>query len=114
MLVPFLVVFLVGICISACGSSATKSEIENNDMNFSTPDKPIFFTGSIEEIIDGDRAIVLGSIVKENPEGLVFVNLSVNKNEKFQVGNKIKVGFDGTIMESNPAKINTLSVELID
>lgn len=44
----------------------------------------------------------------------MFVNLSVNSDETFQIGDRIKVGYDGTIMESNPAQINTLSVELID
>ncbi|MEH7250151.1 DUF3221 domain-containing protein [Neobacillus niacini] len=49
-----------------------------------------------------------------NPEGDLFVDLSVNNDETFQVGDKIKVGFDGIIKESNPAQINTLSVELVD
>ncbi|GAA0603335.1 hypothetical protein GCM10009001_20370 [Virgibacillus siamensis] len=44
----------------------------------------------------------------------MFVDLSVNNDKTFQVGDKIKVGFDGKILESNPAQINTLSVELIE
>ena len=45
---------------------------------------------------------------------MCFFDLSVNEAETFRVGDKIKVGFDGTIKESNPAQINTLSVELVD
>jgi|SRR5690625_234668 len=110
----FLMVFLVATYISACGNSTKQESIDDYNLYLSPPDEPFYFTGTIEEMIDEDRAIVLASIVENNPEGLVFVNLSVNKNEKFQVGNKVKVGFDGTIMESSPAKINTLSVELVD
>jgi len=42
-----------------------------------------------------------------------LLTLSVNNDEAFQVGNEIKVGYDGT-MESYPAQIHTLSVELVD
>lgn len=68
------------------------------------------FTGTIIEITD-NTAIVHATL--GGGEGKVFVNLSVNSDETFQVGDEVKVGFDGVIMESNPAQINTLSVELI-
>ncbi|MFJ8236022.1 hypothetical protein ACIQ34_09785 [Ureibacillus sp. NPDC094379] len=32
----------------------------------------------------------------------------------FKIGDRIKVGYDGTIMESSPVQIITLSVELVD
>jgi len=43
-----------------------------------------------------------------------LLTLSVNNDEAFQVGDEIKVGYDGTIMESYPTQIYTLSVELVD
>ena len=46
--------------------------------------------------------------------GTVFVHLSVNNTETFQVGDKIKAGFDGTILGLNPGQINTLFVEAIE
>lgn len=73
-----------------------------------------FFTGTIEEIVSDDLAIVLATLFENNPEGLVFVNLSVNEHVQFEVGDKVKVGFDGIVRESNPAQITTLSVELIE
>lgn len=66
-----------------------------------------YFTGTIKEIY-GDTALV------DSTEGKVLVTLSVNHNEKFHVGDKIRVGYTGTIMESNPAQIKTLSVKLVD
>jgi len=44
----------------------------------------------------------------------VVVDISVKNDEAFQVGDKVKVGYDGAIRESSPAQINTLSVDLIE
>ena len=44
----------------------------------------------------------------------IFVDLSVNRAVTFQVGDEIEVVFDGVMRESNPAQINTLSVELVE
>lgn len=84
----------------------------NNDTNSVDKDNPTFI-GTIKEI-NGDTAIVSAVLVEGNPEGDVFVDLSVIKDETFQVGDKIKVEFDGVIRESTPAQINTLSVEIIE
>ncbi|WP_175638421.1 DUF3221 domain-containing protein [Metabacillus schmidteae] len=69
------------------------------------------FIGTIKEI-SGNGALVSAKIYEGNPEGNVFVDLSLNNT--FKVGDKIKVEFDGRVLESNPAQINTLSVELIE
>src|SRR5699024_4297118 len=66
-----------------------------------------YFTGTIKEIY-ASTALIDGTM------GEVLVSLSVNNDETFHVGNKVKVGYDGTIMESNPAQIKPLSVELVD
>ena len=69
-----------------------------------------YFTGTIEEILTPSKAIV----ISDDDGGHSFVNLSVNKDATFQVGDRVKVGFDGEIMESHPARIKTKSVELIE
>lgn len=65
--------------------------------------------------INGQNAIVVideGEILKSGNR--VFVNLSVNRNTTFQVGDKIRVQYDGEIRESNPLRINVINVELIN
>ena len=75
-----------------------------------TDDSEVYgtFRGTIEEI-NGNRAIVYWE-----GAGETFVDLSVNSAVTFQVGDKVEVGYDGIVMESHPAKINTLSVELVE
>jgi len=73
------------------------------------------FIGTIEEITDNQIGlvdIVEGEILSSGSR--VSVNLSVNSTETFQLGDKIKVGYDGTIMESFPLQINTLTVEPVE
>ncbi|NCU18692.1 DUF3221 domain-containing protein [Pallidibacillus pasinlerensis] len=103
MFVILLLFTLIGCGNSNDGKNDTSSVDKDN----------LTFIGTIKEI-NGDTAIVSAVLVEGNPEGDVFVDLSVNKDETFQVGDKIKVEFDGVIRESNPAQINTLSVELIE
>lgn len=98
---------IVLFTILGCSHSIDRSEEEYNQIKTET----LFFTGTINEINE-NQALVHAKL--GGGEGDVFVNLSVNSDEKFQVGDEIKVGYDGTIKESNPAQINTLSVELIE
>lgn len=72
-----------------------------------------YFTGVIKEI-NGNSALVSSKAFDNNPEGDVYVDLSINNEGFFVEGDKIKVGYDGNVMESYPLQINTLSVELID
>ncbi|MEN1970502.1 DUF3221 domain-containing protein [Lentibacillus sp. N15] len=70
------------------------------------------FKGTIKEI-NGQKALVdaeEGSIA----EGRVLVDLSVNHAQAFQVGDKVNVTFDGTVLESNPAQIKTIFVEWME
>lgn len=91
------------LTIVGCSNS-----INENDENTTDSETPSFyFTGTIKEIYDG-TALVDGT------RGKVFVTLTVNNNEVFHVGDKVRVGYNGTIMESNPAQIETLSVERVD
>lgn len=87
----------------ACNSEDTKNEVKAT------------FIGTIKEISDHNIGLVEieeGEILKSSSS--VSVKLSVNPTESFKIGDKIKVGYDGTIMESSPVQIITLSVELVD
>lgn len=73
-----------------------------------------YFTGTIEEIY-GDIAnvyIVEGSDISTG--GRVTVDLSVNSEVTFEVGDRIGVTYDGWVGESSPLSIKTLSVELLE
>jgi hypothetical protein len=72
------------------------------------------FIGTIEEI-NGNSALVdveEGDIL--NSGRSVYVDLSVNSEATFEVGDKIKVGYDGMVRESSPLGIDTLSVQLVE
>ncbi len=97
-------VILIGL-LAACSSEDDRKGVIKTENST--------FTGTIKEI-NGNGAIVVAKIFEGNPEGDVFVDLSVNNKETFKVGDKIKVEFDGTVLESYPAQINTLSVELVE
>lgn len=71
------------------------------------------FTGIIEEIFE-DQAIVLTSFGGNDSVGRVVVDLSVNPDDLFIVGEKIKVEFDGIVKESNPGQIHTIAVEHVE
>jgi hypothetical protein len=108
----FLFIIILFGLLSSCGlldgdktDKSKTSEINGIEKTVSN------FVGIIKDI-NGHRAIVNAKI--GGGEGDVFVDLSVNSDETFQVGDKIKVEYDGPILESNPAQINTLSVELIE
>lgn len=80
----------------------------------SSNDTTYTFTGTIESI-DQQLAIVHiedGDIAKSGHK--VAVDLSVSAQDiTFQIGDYIKVGYDGEVRESEPLGINTIFVELI-
>ncbi|QOV11181.1 hypothetical protein [Viridibacillus arvi] len=72
------------------------------------------FTGVIEEINE-QGAIVYVTDGEDNAvSGIIAVNLAKNPDETFQVGDKVKVGYDGTIRDTAPIGITTLTVELVE
>ena len=73
--------------------------------------KTEYFTGTIESIT-GDVANV-DTTIGTTPY-LIQVDLAVNDSETFAVGDSVKVGYDGQILESHPSQINTLSVEKVE
>lgn len=73
------------------------------------------FTGTIIEI-NGYFAIVSADEEQDirSSGDLVEVNLSVNEETMFNVGDRVKVGYDGAIQEKYPLGINALYVELFE
>ena len=73
------------------------------------------FIGTIVEINDyGAQVLVTESEGINQISGLIGVDFSVNPDETFQVGDKVKVGYDGNIMETAPVRINTLTLEKVE
>lgn len=101
--------FAIIVLLPIIGCSNSIASSEENEIKTESSS----FTGTIKEIND-NRALVSAKVYEGNPESDVFIDLSVNNAETFQVGDKVKVEFEGIIKESNPAQINTLSVVLVD
>ena len=93
-----LAVFLIG-----CSSDSTS---EN--------EAEVKFTGTIQAI-DDKMAIVSieeGEILNSGNEA--SVDLSTADERTFQVGDRVRVTYDGVIRETHPLSINTLAVERIE
>lgn len=71
------------------------------------------FVGTIEEIHDGTAIVIASESENSKLAGPVEVELSVNPNETFQVGDKVRVEYD-EVMEIAPVSVSTLSIEKID
>ncbi|MGE7693994.1 hypothetical protein ACQKNC_07715 [Lysinibacillus sp. NPDC094177] len=97
----FSLLFIVLICF--CLLHTCKSEVKAT------------FVGVIEEMIN-DRAAYVYVTKAENDAvyGIIYVNLAKNPNEKFKVGDKVKVGYDGTVEPTAPLWVTTLTVELVE
>ncbi len=73
----------------------------------------VTFTGIIVEI-HGQTAVVKveeGEILKSADR--ISVNLSVNSEERFEIGDKVRVGYEGAVRESYPAGVDEVYVELL-
>ncbi len=73
------------------------------------------FRGEIIEL-NNSNAIVLIDEGEEirNSGDKVEVDLSVNTDVEFSIGDRIKVEYDGMVQEKYPLGITTISVELIN
>ncbi|MDY0393978.1 hypothetical protein ACFSMW_16085 [Virgibacillus halophilus] len=101
------IIVLLTIVGCGCSNSINRSVEKTNGGKTTTH----FFTGTIKEI-NGDHALVHAEL--GGGKGDILVDLSVNSDKTFQIRDEIKVAYDGTIKESNPAQINTLTVDLAD
>jgi len=68
----------------------------------------------IEEI-NGYRGVVYVNKTEDSPiSGIIYVNLAKNPDATFQVGDKVKVGYNGAVQDTAPLAITTLTVELVE
>ncbi|MCM3768500.1 YobA family protein [Neobacillus niacini] len=104
-----LLTFIIGLLV-AC----TPVNTDPNDNEIKVDKATGFFIGTIEEKSDQNAIVNVdqGEILKSGNR--VFVNLSVNSNATFQVGDKIRVDYEGEVRESYPFRINVTNVELIN
>ena len=73
------------------------------------------FVGTIEEIHSSGTATVSEIEANDNKSfGLVVIDLPANAEEPFQVGDKVKVGYDGTGLETAPVRISTITIEKVE
>lgn len=106
---------LITILLSSLLFACTSEEVKDDKSEV---------RGTIEEIKD-DKSEVRGTIEEINDyyakvlvtesegfSGLISVDLSVNPDETFQVGDKVKVGY--IVMESYPVQIVTLALEKVE
>lgn len=133
----YLLMFVL-LVVSACGnqpnddssgsSSSNSNSLDNNSSDISSLDRSSLDSNSDDEV----KATFTGTIVKINnqyqsvqvdvEEGgsslkgeIITVDISVNDEATFEVGNKVEVGFDGSIQETSPLGIGKVFyVELIE
>lgn len=77
------------------------------------PNESVFFTGEITQI-SGSTALVTpneGEQIRSSGDA-VYIDLQ-SSEDRFAVGDIIKVEYDGSVMESYPLQINVISVEKV-
>ena len=98
----FLFCFIaIASLLFACGSENLEKDVKAT------------FVGTIQQI-NGESAIIGAAEEDGKMLGQISINLAVNPNETFQIGDRVRVGYDGMIMESAPAQIKTLTVEKVE
>ncbi len=96
--VIFLYLFLLSGLLFACNSEVKAT-----------------FVGSIEEINSSGTATVSELEANDNKLlGTVVIDLPADAEEPFQVGDKVKVGYDGTTLEMAPVRISTITIEKVE
>lgn len=96
------------------GNETTSSQPIDDDNGKAGLVEEATFIGTIEEI-NGDTALVAieeGAIL--NSGSIVDIDLSVASDTTFEIGDKVRVGYDGIIRETYPLGINTIFVELLN
>lgn len=77
------------------------------------------FTGTIEEVHEYEgniNMLVLADTTTGEGSGLGLVSLGVpdGVDETFRVGDRVKVGYDGTVMEIAPPAVKAITLEKIE
>ncbi|PIC84889.1 hypothetical protein CSV72_16505 [Sporosarcina sp. P20a] len=94
---------VVASLLFACGSEKLEKDVKAT------------FVGTIEEIHSGGTAYVSEIEANDNKlSGPVEIDLLENGEKKFQVGDKVIVGYDGNTMEISPLRIYTITIEKVE
>ena len=107
-------VFLTAIVTIGLVACNADNHTSHEDSSISTDPTTVTFDGTIEEI-NGISALVAiddGEILRSGDK--VTVDLSSAPDEIFEIGDKIRVEYDGMIQESYPLQVNTLSIQKLD
>ena len=100
-------IFFLGF-MSAC---STGEEAQPDGLPAETEPTTLTFTGTIKEIHDQSALIVIGSGPILSAGDKVTVDLSVASKDSFEIGDQVRVGYDGSVRESYPLQIDTLTIE---
>ena len=107
-------VFLTAIITIGLVACNADNHTSHEDSSISTDPTTVTFDGTIEEIngISALVAIDAGEILSSGDK--VTVDLSSASDETFETGDKVRVEYDGTIRESYPLQVDTLSIQKLD
>lgn len=103
----FTAVLLAGSKV-AC---STNDDTPDDEFNSITGSTTVSFEGTIEEI-NGPSALVAiddGSFLSLGD--LVTIDSSISPENTFEIGDQVRVGYDGSVQESYPLQIDTLTVK---
>lgn len=93
------------LCICLCAAAAGCG----NQMNMNTVLKEPNFAGIVEEVYDGTILVAVNEDEDEyKSSDLISVSLDVELKDglsEYEVGDEVRVYYDGTIAESYPAQI---------
>lgn len=108
--------FIYNVFTNCCGSNYISFIKEHKLIEFKKS-KEIFDAKIIEVSEEAIIVKVLNSnnSFKANDKVIVKTTTSINKNDvTYSVGNKVRITFNGNVLESNPAQIGAYSIELIN
>lgn len=113
LLVSTLVIFLLVGCNSVEEYKEDEDKGTTEDV-LGEPQADPTFTGTIAEI-NGDMALVEieeGAILSSGDQ--VHIPFSIDDVDNFEVGDQVRIGYDGSVMESYPLQINMTFIEKVD
>lgn len=104
-------ILLLIFILSACTNDSQENQ---NSAGGKGQDQEAIFIGRIEKIHNQTALVSVeeGEILASGSQ-VGDVDLSLASHITFQIGDKVKVGYDGIIRETHPLSINTTSIELM-
>lgn len=72
------------------------------------------FVGTVESLSTSTALINVEESDEYNLSGSVSITFPKNNKETFSVGDKIKVGYNGEVLEISPKQITVITIEKIE